>query len=226
MCVCMCVCVRTCLYTYVSLHSTTCTYTCTVLWIPPIIFPMYMFGRSGHFNTLPARGKLRADTLGPESSSTKQHNTLPPTKHRSHSIAVEPLLQPVRGEQQPLVLNKPRRSSQSEQSHTGIKLSASADDLDRNNYIGEGIGGLAAVNSKGSFRDSGIEQSPRSSTSGTLSNQESPPQSLYSAGSSEHIMNGANHHNGPEGEVPPPIPMKKSRQHKMHSIDFVDPVRT
>jgi hypothetical protein len=182
-----------------------------------------ILSRSGHFNTLPARGKLRADTLGPESSSTKQHNTLPPTKHRSHSIAVEPLLQPVRGEQQPLVLNKPRRSSQSEQSHTGIKLSASADDLDRNNYIGEGIGGLAAVNSKGSFRDSGIEQSPRSSTSGTLSNQESPPQSLYSAGSSEHIMNGANHHNGPEGEVPPPIPMKKSRQHKMHSIDFVDP---
>ena len=173
--------------------------------------------RSGHFNTLPSRGKNRLDTSPMEMMDGKNHNTLPPAKVRSHSLAVEP--------PQPLVLNKPRKSVIPEQAVVGIKSSASADDLDKSNFVGgDGIGGIVPLNNRGSFRDSGIEQSPRSSTSGTLSNQDSPPHSLYHTGSNEHIVNGSTHSSSDQ-EVPPPIPMKKSRQHKSHSIDILSEVR-
>ena len=176
--------------------------------------------RSGHFNTLPSRGKNRLDTSPMEMMDSKNHNTLPPTKARSHSVAVE-----LGRIDQPIVLNKPRKSVIPELPGVGIKSSASADDLDKNNFVGgDGIGGIVPLNNRGSFRDSGIEQSPRSSTSGTLSNQDSPPHSLYHTGSNEHIVNGSTHGSSDQ-EVPPPIPMKKSRQHKSHSIDILSEVR-
>lgn len=133
--------------------------------------------------------------------------------------------------EQAFLLNKPRRSSQMEVVAPGIKVSASADNLDQSVFNGggvgngrEGIGALQYVGDRHSFRDSGIEGSPRSSTSGNLSAHGSPP-NIYPAGSTDQL-NGANETSlekaKTEEEVPPPVPVKKSRQMRTQSMDFLD----
>ena len=194
---------------------------------------------SSQYNTLPTRPK----NLGsmPQSQSFEgdsrpplhhHHHTLPHSKSRSLSVQVENVL-PNKPPEQVILLNKPRRSSQAEVGASGIKLSTSAENLDRGVFNGgtAGGGGLGSGNGAGgerlSFRDSGIEQSPRSSTSGNLSAQSSPPNAgsnLFPAGSMDRI-NGSNE-SSLEGnkteEQPPPVPVKKSRQLRTQSLDFLD----
>lgn len=140
--------------------------------------------------------------------------------------------------EQAFLLSKPRRSSQTEVTAPGIKVSASADNLDQSVFNGgdgggggggmgngrNGIGGLQYVGDRHSFRDSGIEGSPRSSTSGNLSAHGSPPSVLYPAGSTDQL-NGANESSlerTKTEELPPPVPVKKSRQIRSQSMDFLD----
>ena len=133
-------------------------------------------------------------------------NTLPNLKVRNASVQWE--MTPT------VVLNKPRRSSQADINVSGIRASASADDLDRNlTHTPDGIGNLIQEKRQ-SFRDSGIEQSPRSSTSGVPSNQGSPPHSISQASSNELITNGTNSTDGGNNVVPPPLPTKKKHKQK------------
>ena len=159
-------------------------------------------------------------------------HTLPHlNKVRSFSIQVDDPKQ----HDQAFLLNKPRRSSQAEVVAPGIKVSASADNLDQSVFNGggggggvgngrEGIGALQFVGDRHSFRDSGIEGSPRSSTSGNFSAHGSPP-NIYPAGSTDQL-NGANDSSlekaKTEDELPPPVPVKKSRQMRTQSMDFLD----
>lgn len=138
--------------------------------------------------------------------------------------------------EQGFLLIKPRRSSQAELGATGIKMSASADHLDQSVCNGASAGGGSSGNERNgngaggdrhSFRDSGIEHSPRSSTSGNLSAHSSPPSAgsnLFPAGSMDQL-NGANESSlerSKAEEQPPPVPVKKSRQMRTQSLDFLD----
>ena len=162
------------------------------------------------------------------------HHTLPHSnKLRSFSMQVD---DPKQNDQASFLLSKPRKSFQAEGAVSGIKVSASADNLDQNVFNGgsggaggmgngrDGIGALQYMGDRHSFRDSGIEGSPRSSTSGNFSAHGSPPSALYPAGSTDQL-NGANESSleaNKTEEVPPPVPVKKSRQMRSQSMDFLD----
>ena len=210
------------------------------------VLPLWFvcFANSAQFNTLQSRPKTSVSLMQSESFDgdlrDRGHHTLPhPNKIRSFSMQVEDPKQ----HEQAILLSKPRRSSQAEVTAPGIKVSASADNLDQSVFNGgdggggggggmgngrDGIGGLQYVGDRHSFRDSGIEGSPRSSTSGNLSAHGSPPSVLYPAGSTDQL-NGANESSlerTKTEELPPPVPVKKSRQIRSQSMDFLDVSRT